>query len=141
MEPRRIPVFATEAEEAKWWYDHREEIADDLFAASREGRLGEGSKARWARIQAQKQNAETAAAQTVEIAAHPNRSDLRTRSSFRNPIPVGQPSSGGSTMPAAPHPRGLAIHFPTLAELRAHPAIAGYARRPLWVSSAVRACA
>jgi hypothetical protein len=42
MEKRRIPVFETEAEEAKWWYDHREELADDFVAAIREGRTGSG---------------------------------------------------------------------------------------------------
>jgi hypothetical protein len=50
----KMPKFATEAEEAKWWFDHREELADDMVAAIREGRLGEGSKARWARLQAEK---------------------------------------------------------------------------------------
>jgi hypothetical protein len=55
MESRIIPKFATEAEEANWWFDHREEIADDIVAASREGRLSEGIKARWQRRQAEKQ--------------------------------------------------------------------------------------
>jgi hypothetical protein len=55
MESRIIPKFANEAEEAKWWYDHREEIADDILAASREGRLSEGIKVRWLRRQAEKQ--------------------------------------------------------------------------------------
>ena len=53
MEPRRIPVFATEAEEAKWWYDNREELAHDFVEARKAGRLGEGSKARWERRQAE----------------------------------------------------------------------------------------
>jgi hypothetical protein len=60
MESRVIPKFATEAEEAKWWYDHREEIADDIIAASREGRLSEGIKSRWLRRQAEKQQVEVA---------------------------------------------------------------------------------
>jgi hypothetical protein len=59
MEKRRIPVFASESEEAKWWYDNREALADDMVAAIREGRLGEGSKARWARLQAEKQQSES----------------------------------------------------------------------------------
>jgi transcription elongation GreA/GreB family factor len=46
MEPRKIPKFATEAEEARWWYDHRDEIAQDIIDASRAGRLGEGSRSR-----------------------------------------------------------------------------------------------
>jgi hypothetical protein len=58
MESRRIPVFAAEAKESRWWFDHREEISDDIIKASREGSLGEGSKARWARLQAEKLQAE-----------------------------------------------------------------------------------
>jgi hypothetical protein len=46
MEKRIIPVFATEAEEAQWWYDHREEIGADMLAAMREGRNGIGSLGR-----------------------------------------------------------------------------------------------
>jgi len=49
MESRRIPKFENEAEEAPWWFDHREEIAQDIVMASREGRLGEGSRARFQR--------------------------------------------------------------------------------------------
>jgi hypothetical protein len=45
---KRIPVFETEAEEADWWFDHRVELGDELVAAAREGRLGEGSVARYA---------------------------------------------------------------------------------------------
>jgi len=41
-----VPAFATEAEEADWWFDHREETGRALVAASREGRLGPGSLAR-----------------------------------------------------------------------------------------------
>ena len=39
MEKRVIPKFATEAEEAQWWYDNREEIGKDLAKAFAEGRL------------------------------------------------------------------------------------------------------
>jgi hypothetical protein len=66
MEPRRIPVFATEAEEAKWWYENREELAQDFVEARKAGRLGEGSKARWLRMQAEKKQAELAATETME---------------------------------------------------------------------------
>ncbi len=38
MEKRIIPAFETEAEEAQWWFDHREEIGADILAAVREGR-------------------------------------------------------------------------------------------------------
>lgn len=46
MENRIIPKFASEAEEAEWWYDHREEIAADMLAAVREGRNGIGTLGR-----------------------------------------------------------------------------------------------
>jgi predicted DNA binding CopG/RHH family protein len=36
---RRIPGFATEAEEARWWYDNRKELDKDLKRAAQEGRL------------------------------------------------------------------------------------------------------
>ncbi len=39
MEERVIPKFATEAEEAQWWYDNREEIGKDFAKAFAEGRL------------------------------------------------------------------------------------------------------
>ena len=50
MATRRIPVFDTEAEEANWWFEHRVELGDELVAAAREGRLGEGSVSRYARM-------------------------------------------------------------------------------------------
>lgn len=53
MEPRRIPVFETEAEEAQWWYDHREEFAQDFAEAAKAGRLGPGSRVRFAQRQAE----------------------------------------------------------------------------------------
>jgi hypothetical protein len=46
MQKREIPRFQSEAEEARWWFEHREVIGSDLVAASRQGRLGEGSLAR-----------------------------------------------------------------------------------------------
>ena len=46
MNKPKCPKFATEAEEAQWWYDNREAVSDELVRASREGRLGEGPKAR-----------------------------------------------------------------------------------------------
>ena len=42
MEKRRLPHFKDEAEEAKWWYDHRDEVAGDMIKAMREGRTGPG---------------------------------------------------------------------------------------------------
>ncbi|MGH9604649.1 MAG: hypothetical protein ACRD3N_03000 [Terracidiphilus sp.] len=38
----KIPKFATEAEEAKWWYDNEELIADEFEKAAREGHLRTG---------------------------------------------------------------------------------------------------
>ena len=46
MAPKRLPQFANEAEEAKWLYEHRSELAKDMIAESRSGRLGEGSRGR-----------------------------------------------------------------------------------------------
>lgn len=34
----QIPSFETEEEEAKWWFDHREQTADWLEKAAAEGR-------------------------------------------------------------------------------------------------------
>ncbi len=62
----KMPKFATEAEEAQWWYDHSEELADEMVLAIREGRLGEGSKARSARLQAEKQKTELTALDSLE---------------------------------------------------------------------------
>jgi hypothetical protein len=46
MEKRIIPKFESEAEEARWWYENREELAQDFVNAVREGRSGPGSVAR-----------------------------------------------------------------------------------------------
>jgi len=46
MEKRKLPHFKDEAEEAQWWYDHRDEVADDMIKAMREGRTGPGVVAR-----------------------------------------------------------------------------------------------
>ena len=39
MEKRIIPKFASEAEEAKWWFDNREELDKDFIQAFEGGRL------------------------------------------------------------------------------------------------------
>jgi len=39
MEKRIIPTFATEAEEADWWFDNQDELAKDFEQAFAEGRL------------------------------------------------------------------------------------------------------
>lgn len=51
---RILPAFRSEAEEAEWWYEHREELAEDFTEAVRTGQLGEGTRGRLARIQEQK---------------------------------------------------------------------------------------
>ena len=38
----KIPKFATEAEEAKWWYDNQELTFKEFQKAAKEGRLGRG---------------------------------------------------------------------------------------------------
>lgn len=42
MSELKVPNFATEAEEAKWWYDNREAVSDEFLKAAKEGRLGRG---------------------------------------------------------------------------------------------------
>ncbi len=46
MENRALPNFASEAEEAKWWFEHRDELDQDFIHAAEEGRLGRGTVAR-----------------------------------------------------------------------------------------------
>jgi hypothetical protein len=42
----RPPRFRSEAEEARWWHEHRQELADEFEKAAASGRLGHGSVAR-----------------------------------------------------------------------------------------------
>ncbi len=42
MSDLKVPAFATEAEEAKWWYDNRDKVSDEFEKAAKEGRLGRG---------------------------------------------------------------------------------------------------
>lgn len=42
MSDLKVPQFATEAEEAKWWYDNRELVSEEFQRAAREGRLKRG---------------------------------------------------------------------------------------------------
>lgn len=42
----KIPHFATEAEEADWWYDNRELVSDEFVRAAEEGELRRGTLAR-----------------------------------------------------------------------------------------------
>jgi len=45
-ERRELPVFANEDEEAKWWYDNREQHAEEFLQAAREGRVTRGAMIR-----------------------------------------------------------------------------------------------
>jgi predicted DNA binding CopG/RHH family protein len=36
---RKIPTFRSQAEEAKWWYEHRENLDRDLLRAAEAGTL------------------------------------------------------------------------------------------------------
>ncbi len=42
----RIPKFATEAEEAKWWYENQDLVFKEFQKAAKEGRLGRGGARR-----------------------------------------------------------------------------------------------
>jgi predicted DNA binding CopG/RHH family protein len=46
MEKRILPDFKSEAEEAKWWFEHQDELLEDFEQAAKEGRLGRGTAAR-----------------------------------------------------------------------------------------------
>jgi hypothetical protein len=48
MSKLEIPDFPSEAEEAKWWFDHQDALDDEFLAAAAEGRLGVGTAARLA---------------------------------------------------------------------------------------------
>jgi hypothetical protein len=41
-----VPKFATETEEADWWYANRDLVEQNFVAAAREGRLGHGTMMR-----------------------------------------------------------------------------------------------
>jgi predicted DNA binding CopG/RHH family protein len=45
----KLPNFSSEAEEAQWWYDHREEVAKAFEEAAARGELRTGSVAKFAR--------------------------------------------------------------------------------------------
>lgn len=42
MSDFKLPKFANEAEEAKWWYDNQELVAKEIEKAAKEGRLRRG---------------------------------------------------------------------------------------------------
>ena len=43
---RKLPHFKDEAEEARWWYEHREEVGAEIIKSAREGTTGPGVVAR-----------------------------------------------------------------------------------------------
>lgn len=45
MEKLVVPEFSTEAEEAEWWYQNREALAEEFELAARKGKLHFGSNA------------------------------------------------------------------------------------------------
>lgn len=47
-----VPKFATEAEEAQWWYDNREQHAEEFAQAIKEGRTNRTADLMQARIEA-----------------------------------------------------------------------------------------
>ena len=42
MSDLKCPKFATEAEEAKWWFDNQDKVSDEFQKAAKEGRLRTG---------------------------------------------------------------------------------------------------
>jgi predicted DNA binding CopG/RHH family protein len=46
MAKRILPDFKSEAEEAKWWFDHQDELDQDFAEAAANGTLGRGTAAR-----------------------------------------------------------------------------------------------
>lgn len=46
MAKRILPDFKSEAEEAKWWFDHQDELDKDFAEAAANGTLGRGTAAR-----------------------------------------------------------------------------------------------
>jgi hypothetical protein len=42
MTDLKVPKFATEAEEAQWWYDNRDKVSAEFHRAAKEGRLKRG---------------------------------------------------------------------------------------------------
>jgi predicted DNA binding CopG/RHH family protein len=45
----KVPKFATEAEEAKWWDDHKDEVEANLMAAMERGETQRGTAQRLAK--------------------------------------------------------------------------------------------
>jgi len=52
MEKLKLPKFANEADEAQWWYDHRDELTEAFEDAAARGELRTGTAAKLARERA-----------------------------------------------------------------------------------------
>jgi predicted DNA binding CopG/RHH family protein len=46
MEEQFVPEFASEAEEAKWWFDNQDALDREFAQAAQEGRRGVGTAAK-----------------------------------------------------------------------------------------------
>ncbi len=46
MAKEMLPEFQSEAEEAKWWFDHQDELLEDFEAAAANGTLGHATAVR-----------------------------------------------------------------------------------------------
>ena len=44
---RKIPKFENETDEARWWFERRNDVGDDIINASQTGNNGIGSKGRF----------------------------------------------------------------------------------------------
>jgi predicted DNA binding CopG/RHH family protein len=42
----KVPKFDDEADEARWWFDNRDHLAEDFSRAAKEGKLTRGTLAR-----------------------------------------------------------------------------------------------
>lgn len=60
-----VPKFATETEEADWWYENRDLVTHEFLLAFEEGRVGRGTLMRRAREAEAKKRAES----TIELDA------------------------------------------------------------------------
>ncbi len=47
-----VPHFANEAQEARWWFENQDVVADEFELAEKEGRLGHGTAVRKAKAAA-----------------------------------------------------------------------------------------
>ncbi len=46
MNPKKLPAFANEAQEADWWFENREKHAEEFIQAATDGKVTRGGVAR-----------------------------------------------------------------------------------------------